>query len=184
MEKLAVTVLGTDRPGIVFEVSSLLSSVNCNIEDISQTVLGEEFAGIFLIALPEQLSLDNLDQQLQENLSSKGLYVFVKKIQLQDRKREEVEDESFVVICIGPDKTGLIAAFTWVMTKFEVNISQLRFIHKSLTFSNQSVTIYEVEVPNSIRLSSFVQALKQQAEKEGVEVSVQHKKVFEDICRI
>jgi glycine cleavage system transcriptional repressor len=183
MEKVAVTVLGTDRPGIVYEVSSLLSQLNCNIEDISQTVLEAEFAGIFLISLAPEVTLEGLDALLQESLTPNGLYVVVKKISGKEQRKQE-DAASFVVISIGPDKTGLVASFTKVMTAFDVNITQLKFIHKSLTFPEQSVAIYEVDIPGSIILSRFVEALKSQAKQQGVEVSVQHKKIFEDICRI
>jgi len=183
MDKVAVTVLGTDRPGIVYEVSSLLSSISCNIEDISQTVLEEEFAGIFLISLPSDLTLESLNQTLKESLAPKDLYVFAKTIHLQ-KDIKKGDGQSFVVICIGPDKIGLVASFTKIMTDFYVNITQLKFVHKSLTFPEQSVTIYEVEIPDSVSLSRFVEELKIEAKQHEVEVSVQHKKIFEDICRI
>ena len=55
MEKVVISVLGRDRPGIVATVSRTLSESGCNIEDISQTTLQNEFAGIFIATLPQNL---------------------------------------------------------------------------------------------------------------------------------
>lgn len=41
-----LTVTGSDRRGIIAKVSGFLAEKNVNIEDISQTVLGEQFAMI------------------------------------------------------------------------------------------------------------------------------------------
>ena len=47
--RAVVTVTGKDRTGIIAKVSSFLSEKNANIEDISQTVMGEYFAMIMIV---------------------------------------------------------------------------------------------------------------------------------------
>ncbi|MBQ8428002.1 MAG: ACT domain-containing protein, partial [Clostridia bacterium] len=44
--KAVVTVTGKDKKGIIAKVCSFLASKGANIEDISQTVMGEYFAMI------------------------------------------------------------------------------------------------------------------------------------------
>lgn len=51
--RAVVTVTGKDRKGIIAKVSAFLQEKNANIEDISQTVLGEYFAMIMLVDLSE-----------------------------------------------------------------------------------------------------------------------------------
>lgn len=51
--RAVVTVTGTDRKGIIAAVSGFLSEHGANIEDISQTILGDQFAMIMMIRLPE-----------------------------------------------------------------------------------------------------------------------------------
>jgi glycine cleavage system transcriptional repressor len=46
MNKAILSVLGQDRPGIVAAISKILFQQNCNIENVSQTSLQSEFAGI------------------------------------------------------------------------------------------------------------------------------------------
>ena len=49
--RAVMTVTGKDKKGIIAKVSAFLQEKNANIEDISQTVLGEYFAMIMLVDL-------------------------------------------------------------------------------------------------------------------------------------
>ena len=51
--RAVVTVTGKDKKGIISKISAFLSEKNANIEDISQTILGEYFAMIMLVDLSE-----------------------------------------------------------------------------------------------------------------------------------
>lgn len=184
MEKVAVTVLGCDRPGIVCETSSLLAAMNCNIEDISQTVIQDEFAGIFLVSMPRDLSLEKLDGALQQGLQPLELHCFVKTVYPRPKDASNTTSEPFVIITIGPDRVGLIATLTKVMKNFQVNITNLRFVNKAPSFPEKTVSIYEVDIPQDVPLQEFTAELQTAAAGVGLEVNVQHKNIFEDICRL
>ena len=47
--RAVVTVTGKDKKGIIAKVSNFLAERDVNIEDISQTILGEYFAMIMLV---------------------------------------------------------------------------------------------------------------------------------------
>ena len=47
--RAVVTVTGKDKKGIIAKVSAFLSEKGANIEDISQTILGEYFAMIMIV---------------------------------------------------------------------------------------------------------------------------------------
>ena len=51
--KAVVTVTGKDNKGIIAKVSEFLSQKGANIEDISQTIMGEYFAMIMVVDLSE-----------------------------------------------------------------------------------------------------------------------------------
>ena len=51
--RAVVTVTGKDKKGIIAKVSTFLSENGANIEDISQTILGEYFAMIMLVDMSE-----------------------------------------------------------------------------------------------------------------------------------
>ncbi len=51
--RAVVTVTGKDKKGIIAKVSSFLSEKGVNIEDISQTILGEYFAMIMIVEMSD-----------------------------------------------------------------------------------------------------------------------------------
>ena len=64
-----ITVIGQDRVGIIAEVSRLLADANVNINDISQTILQENFTMIMLV----DLSKTTVDiKELADRLEAKG----------------------------------------------------------------------------------------------------------------
>ena len=65
--KAVVTVTGKDKKGIIAKVSAFLSEKGANIEDISQTILGEYFAMIMIV----DISLSAF-AQLSDNLTALG----------------------------------------------------------------------------------------------------------------
>ncbi len=82
--RAVVTVTGTDKQGIIAKVSGFLAEREVNIEDISQTVLGDQFAMIMIVetarehtdfaALAEEL--EELGQKIGMNvrLQHEGLF--------------------------------------------------------------------------------------------------------------
>ena len=51
--RAVVTVTGKDEKGIIAKVSSFLAERNVNIQDISQTILGEYFAMIMIVDMSQ-----------------------------------------------------------------------------------------------------------------------------------
>lgn len=49
--RAVVTVTGKDNKGIIAKVSAFLAEKGANIEDISQTIMGEYFAMIMIVDL-------------------------------------------------------------------------------------------------------------------------------------
>ncbi len=49
MMKAILTVIGNDQPGIIYKVSKILYEYNINILDLSQTIMEDQFAGMFNI---------------------------------------------------------------------------------------------------------------------------------------
>lgn len=57
--KAILTVIGNDKPGIIAKICSFLADRQCNIEDISQTILQGKLTMVMLVdfhACPEPLA--------------------------------------------------------------------------------------------------------------------------------
>lgn len=64
-----VTVIGTDKTGIVANVSNVLADNAVNIEDISQTIMQDLFAMIMLVSFDAQSATIGV---LQDKLAECG----------------------------------------------------------------------------------------------------------------
>ena len=67
--KAIVTVIGPDRVGIIAEVCSLLSSMNVNILDLSQTIMQETFTMTMLV---DTGTTDRPYEEIRKALREKG----------------------------------------------------------------------------------------------------------------
>ena len=65
--KSIITVVGIDKIGIIAEVTTLLSSLMINIEDISQTVMQNYFTMMMLVDTSKtKIPMEKLEDILQE----------------------------------------------------------------------------------------------------------------------
>jgi glycine cleavage system transcriptional repressor len=183
MKKIVISVLGYDRPGIVAAVSKILLEHRCNIEDISQTILQTEFAGIFIASMPEGMSEQELHSALRERLTPMGLAVLVKEMQ-HAAEWESSESEPFVITTIGPDRLGLVAGITEVLARFGVNIANLKAVFRGGVDPLHNVMIYEVDIPVKIDQKEFRAILHARAAELGLDISLQHREIFETIHRV
>jgi len=63
-----ITVVGSDKVGIISEVSSLLAQHKANIVDITQTILSGNFVMMMVVNLDEaELSVDELRSFLKSS---------------------------------------------------------------------------------------------------------------------
>ncbi|MGD8388231.1 MAG: ACT domain-containing protein [Desulfobacteraceae bacterium] len=184
MEKVVLSVLGTDRPGIVAAVSSVLMDYGCNVEDVSQTILQGEFVGIVIASVPDQTPLEDLRQALGRALDPLDLHVMLKSLNASTPPGAGTESEPFVVVTTGPDRLGLVAGITEVMARFEVNITQLKAAFRGGDDPHRNTMIYEVDVPPDTDPQGFRLALRKRAEELGLTLSLQHRDIFEALHRI
>ncbi len=76
--RAVVTVTGKDKKGIIAKVSMFLSEKGANIEDISQTILGEYFAMIMIVDLNEsKTELAELAKECTELGKQIGMSIYM-----------------------------------------------------------------------------------------------------------
>lgn len=184
MQKMIVSVLGKDRPGIIAAVTRILFETDCNIENVSQTILQNEFSGIFIVSIPDHLSDAELHRRLDQALSSMGLHVYEKWIVDTDEGTIRDPGEPFVVTTKGPDRKGLVAAITGILAAHRVNVTNLQAVFKGGDDPNANIMIYEVDIPSNADQAALRRELRDKAAELNLDISIQHKLIFEAINRI
>ncbi len=76
--RAVVTVSGKDKKGIIAKVSTFLSERGANIEDISQTILGEYFAMIMIVDVSTiEVELSALAKECSELGKQIGMSIYM-----------------------------------------------------------------------------------------------------------
>jgi glycine cleavage system transcriptional repressor len=184
MNKAILSVLGHDRPGIVAAVTAILFDLNCNIENVSQTILQTEFSGSFIVAMPQHLGLDDLHERFVEKLTPMGLHVHIEPLLKKEVAPTTRQSEPFVITTKGPDRLGLVAGISEVIAGYGVNITNLQAVFKGGDEPGDNIMIYEVDIPNNADQQAFYRDLREKAKSLSLDISIQHRKIFESINRI
>jgi len=79
--RFIITVIGSDRVGIVARITTVMASYNVNIVDISQTIMQGIFTMIMLAEAPENFDLSAFQQAMDAEGKSLGVEV---KVQHED----------------------------------------------------------------------------------------------------
>jgi glycine cleavage system transcriptional repressor len=183
MKKIIISVLGHDRPGIIASVSEVLFRNGCNIEDVSQSILQTEFAGVFIASYPDSLKSDELFGRLHEKLDPMGLSVLLREMEAAGVWGPP-PSEPFVITTMGPDRPGLVAGITELLARFGVNISNLKAVFRGGDNPLENTMIYEVDIPFAVDQNLFREALYERGRELGLDVSLQHREIFEAIHRV
>lgn len=184
MKKIIISVFGPDRPGILAAVSRILFEKDCNIENVTQTILQSEFSGTFIAEMPEALTADALCCCLSEVLAPMQLQVNVKHLEISPPALAGKRSEPFVITTRGPDRKGLVASVTRIIAGYGVNVTNLQAVFKGGENPNDNIMIYEVDVPMDIDAHAFHKDLRNMASELGLVISIQHRRIFEAINRI
>ena len=184
MNKAILSVLGHDRPGIVAAVTAILFELNCNIENVSQTILQSQFAGIFVVSIPDDLSMLALKNGLSDEMRELDLSVQVKPVHPPDVSATPQENEPFIITTKGPDRTGLVAGITEIIARYGANITNLQAVFKGGDAPGDNIMIYEVDIPLDTDQKAFDKDLRQRATDLSLDISIQHRNIFEAINRI
>ncbi len=184
MNKAILSILGRDRPGIVATVARVLFEQSCNIENVSQAMLQADFAGIFLVGLPNGLTAGELHRAIEGRLKPLGLQVHTKPCESAGEACAPPACEPFVITTRGPDRRGLVADISEVIARHGVNITNLQAFFKGGEEPGDNIMIYEVDVPASVDQQAFARELQARAQSLQLDLSVQHRNIFEALHRI
>lgn len=185
MKKVIISVLGQDRPGIVAALSGALLSLDCNVENVSQTILQSVFGAILIVAAPDGIANDVIKSSLGQATAHLSLEVTVARFPPESSATPAWEKgDPFVITTTGPDRKGLVAETTKVLADHGVNITNLKAVFKGGDDPFKNMMIYEVTVPGHVIPSDLYRDLKATASRLGLDINIQHRHIFETMNRI
>lgn len=120
--QLIVTILGTDKSGILSEIAGAVSDLQCNILDSRQAVYGKEFSLTMIIEGTHQ-AITRAELTLPQLCQHLGLLSVLKRTSHHEKQNlSYLYDVSFS----GKDSPGLLGIVTSFFADRHVSISAFR----------------------------------------------------------
>lgn len=183
MKKLLISVMGKDQPGILAAVSGVISERQGNIENLSQTLLQSVFGALLIITVPDTETPEALQQTLMEATGNLSLTIHVSPAFQEDDSPKPLT-QPYIVSAIGPDRQGLVSAIAGRLAHHDVNITNMQGIFKGGDKALDNLMIFEVDVPKHTVMQALRDELKAISQELSLEISIQHRKIFESVSNL
>lgn len=182
---IVITVVGSDRPGIVAAVSKVLYKSGCNIEELSSTILKRQFTMILIATSPRQNTTVHIKEACLREEPLRGMEIHVQEVSPHTlRHHKQPPSQPFIITVIGEDKPGLVYGVTEILAKHGINITNFDAKVTNMIEKTGYAQIYEVEIPDKVDIGSLKKELARRGKILAVDIALQHRNIFRAINEI
>lgn len=153
---VVLTAVGSDRPGLVSQLSTLIHEHGANIEDSRMAVLGGEFALVLLFS-GSAAAVAEVQQASAETGDRLGLSLFFK----QTAPSAPKQALAYRLRVSGLDHPGIVQRVSNVLSRFEINVISLdtSIVHAPMTGTPTFVLKADIDVPPTVPVTKAREAL-------------------------
>ncbi|MBN1621420.1 MAG: ACT domain-containing protein [Endomicrobiales bacterium] len=171
-KKVAISVLGKDRPGIVSSITRVLYETGCNIEDSSMTQLRGEFAMILLVELTSKLKPQVLFGKLKRQAGRLKLSASMRILSSGEGKREKSKGKPYIISVFGADKPGIVYKVSSFLSKNRINITDVQTNISKSNNKSTYIMLLEVDLPAKLSAKTIQNRLKDIANNLKVSINI------------
>ncbi len=166
MINLIITAIGSDRTGIVSELSSIITTHGGNVEESRMSRLGSDFAIIMLVSVSTDWE-ESLEVALQ---SINDLTISTKLTQIQ----EIGDNKKYKIGLHGADNEGIVKVLSKYLAEKSINVLEMEthISHAPISGTPLFNLNASVSVPNDVEETVIQSDLSQIAQKLGVEIQL------------
>src|SRR5262245_9713843 len=152
-QHLAISAIGSDRTGMVHDLTRIVADCGGSISESRMTTLGSEFAMLMMIS-GNWHSLARLETELKKLAESGSLSVQLRRTE-QRPARSDMLPYSVDVVCL--DQTGIVSNLSGFFSARGIDISELST--RSYAAAHTGAPMFSVQmiinVPSRIHLSGL-----------------------------
>ncbi len=170
MAKAVISTIGRDRPGIVNQLSELITGLTLNIEDSRMTVLGGEFAVLMAVS-GAAAALQSLEHELAKLAQAADFACLFR----YTTDRSEPGTRPALVRVEAMDHPGIVQAVASFFSARNINIRELETQTSRAAHTGTQVFNLEmwVELPKELDLAPLEQEFKAFCEGRNLDAEVQ-----------
>ncbi|MCX6043497.1 MAG: hypothetical protein NT075_00175 [Chloroflexi bacterium] len=181
--QFVISIMSSDRVGIVSDVASQISALQGDIADLSQTVLRGYFTMILMATFPEATTTAAIKAQLTAISApdAPALEVTVLPVGASALREEAVAPENiYILTASGGDRIGFVATVASFCAKNAINIRDLA----TSVSAGQYSMVLQVDLSRCASVRSIQRELKLFAQQHEIQLVLQHNDIFQAIHEI
>jgi len=120
-----LSAIGSDRPGIVADLSELVYTCGCNLEDSSSTILENQFAHLMIVSGSDPDAGNRLAAGCRRLEWEQKLTVFFSPLQDVAWRKVRGTGTAWEVNTLGVDKAGIVCRVTRVLADHGMNTERM-----------------------------------------------------------
>lgn len=164
MSLLAVTVVGSDRPGIIADVTAVLAGLGGNLEDSTMTILRGHFAMMLIVSgVP---AAETVEASLAGLTADGRLLVTAREVRPEPDATPT--GPAHVLTVHGADRPGIVSSITRVLADAGGNITDL----STRLSGSLYLLVAEVDLPTSVDETALAERLAAVGRSLGVEAQL------------
>jgi glycine cleavage system transcriptional repressor len=175
VKKFIVSASGTDRPGIVADVTEILYEHGCNLEDTRMGNLSGNFSLMILFSVPDENNIESkLMASYQKLNDEKQITAYLRRATVAHHKPVPPQ-ATYTLKIEGLDHTGIVYRISRYLAYHSINIANL---NSSITYTPESgARVYHmevfIEVSSQTDMDEVREGLSQLAEDLHVDIIVE-----------
>jgi glycine cleavage system transcriptional repressor len=176
---IVITAIGSDRPGLVDEISSFLAARKINIEDSRMAVLGGEFA-VILLASGGPGFADKLEPELPSLGKKTGLSLQIKPtVAPNERKVKPAIPHRLVATSM--DHPGIVNEITRILHNRAINIESMetRVINAPLSGAPIFKMKCIINIPFELKLATVRKELEKLGDRMDIDIEIEAMDAFQ-----
>jgi len=185
-ERFILTVVGKDHPGIIAGIAGTLYEYECDIQELNQTVLSDEFAMILLLQPTREIDTEELSEALAKRCEALEVtYTLRPATSTASTLSAAVARDKVIITVIGADRIGIVAEVTKALADMDINIMELTTAPSYMVHDEPQYTMIAlVEVDDCIDMPALRSNLEDCAQSLSVEINVQNQNIFDAMHKI
>jgi len=150
---IVISAVGSDRTGVVQDLSKVILSCDGNIEESRMATLGSEFAMLLLVS-GNWATLNKLEQRLNKLGESKGLSISIRKT---DAKMPSGDRMPYAVDIVSLDQQGIVFNLANFFSSRDIEIADVatRKYAAAHTGSPMFAVQMAINVPSEVHIAQL-----------------------------
>lgn len=172
-QRYIMTAFGTDRPGIVADVTRVLYENGCNLDDTAMTLLEDEFTLIMLFTAAGETTEADLLRECRRLEKEKGVSAFMRRLEARPPSRPRLLPEWSLHV-EGQDQAGIVFKVSQFLADNGLNIVNLQSTVKASPESGAAVYLMDIriQVPPGADRPAIEAGLEAVADELHVDISL------------